>query len=230
MATFSVILLTVAPPGEIADQDGAFVKIDAREALLRSTELFLNRENIPQILLVFTPEMLEEGKRKYGSHLSFSGVKVASGGPKWVDQLIAAAEKLSPDATHVVVHDAARCAVAYNDIDALLTAAEKSSAVALATALKASLVELDESGAPVGARSSNEFMQLLTPRVYTREKFLQVVQSKQDIHASAWTLLKGNALNVRATAAEAGLINSLLKHLPKPKIKAANNPFDEAQW
>lgn len=230
MSTFSVILLTVAPPGEIAEKDGAFVKIDGRESLLRATELFLNRDNVKQILLVFTPEMLEEGKRKYGSHLSFSGVKVASGGPKWIDQLLAAAEKVSPDTSHVIIHDAARCAVAYNDIDALLDTGAKKSAVALAAPLKAGLVELDETGLPVGARDAKDFMQLLTPRCYSREKFNAVVSAKQDLHPSEWTLLKGSSLNIRASGSEASLVNSMLKHLPKPKIKASNNPFEEAQW
>jgi len=230
MSTFSVILLTVAPPGESAEKDGPFVKIDGRETLLRSTELFLNRENIKQILLVFTPEMLEEGKRKYGSHLSFSGVKVASGGPNWIDQIVAAAEKISPDTTHVIVHDAARCAIAYNDLEALLDTATKKQAVTLAASLKAGLVEVDPSGAPIGVREARDFMQLLSPRSYSKEKFNQIVQAKQDLHASEWTLLKGSPLNIRASGSEASLVNSMLKHLPKPKIKASSNPFEEAQW
>src|SRR5439155_9277966 len=133
MATFSVIVLTAPPPGQAAEAGGPFVKVDGRESLLRAVELFLNRDNITQVQLVFTPDMLEEGKRKYGGHLSFSGVKVVGAGPKWIDQLIAAAEKLSAEATHVIVHDAARPAVAYSDIDAILEAAEKHPAVALAT-------------------------------------------------------------------------------------------------
>ena len=95
MAIFSVILLTAPPPGQATEAGGAFVKVDGRESLLCAVELFLNRDNIKQVQLVFTPEMLEEGKRKYGGHLSFSGVKVLSAGPKWIDQIIAAGEKIS---------------------------------------------------------------------------------------------------------------------------------------
>jgi len=94
MAEFSVLLLTAAPPSQEAG--GAFVKIDGREALLRSVELFLNRENVKQIQLAFLPEDLEEGKRKYGGHLGFSGVKVISGGPRWIDQIAMGVEKLQP--------------------------------------------------------------------------------------------------------------------------------------
>src|SRR5579864_5877144 len=106
MANFSVAILTAAPRGQAAEAGGAFVKIDGREALLRSVELFLNREPIKQIQVVVPPDYLEEAKRKYGPHLSFSGVKLVSGGPKWIDQIVAASQKVSPEATHVLLHDA----------------------------------------------------------------------------------------------------------------------------
>src|SRR4051794_21055982 len=105
-ATFSVLILTASPPGlpaetgGVAGGAGPFIKIDGREALLRSVELFLNRDNVKQIQLVFLPADAEEGKRKFGAHLGFSGVKLVSGGPKWLDQIAAGAEKLSAEATH----------------------------------------------------------------------------------------------------------------------------------
>src|SRR4051794_1162109 len=58
MGAFSVIVATAAPPGMGAESAGAYVKIDGREALLRSVELFLNRDNIKQIQLVVQPEAL----------------------------------------------------------------------------------------------------------------------------------------------------------------------------
>ena len=78
MATFSVLILTAAPTGQGAEAGGAFVKIDNREALLRSVELFLNRDNIKQLQLVFHEQDAEEGKRKFGAHLGFSGVKLVT--------------------------------------------------------------------------------------------------------------------------------------------------------
>ena len=65
-----------------------------------------------------------------------------------MDQIAAAGEKLCADATHVIVHDAARPAVPYSDIDALMEAAEKHDAVALAAPLPTTLVEVDEGGNP----------------------------------------------------------------------------------
>ena len=58
MATFSVLLLTAPPAGGNAEAGGPFVKIDGRESLLKASELFLNRDNVKQIQIVFLPENL----------------------------------------------------------------------------------------------------------------------------------------------------------------------------
>src|SRR6185436_10039610 len=143
-ATFSVLLVTAAPPGHASEAGGAYVKIDGRESLLRCAELFLNREPIKQIQMVFVSDMMEEAKRKYGGHLGFSGVKLVSAEAKWWDQVAAGVEKLSPDVSHVIVHDTARPAVPFGDIDAVMEAAEKHPAVALTAPLRTNLLEVDE--------------------------------------------------------------------------------------
>jgi 2-C-methyl-D-erythritol 4-phosphate cytidylyltransferase len=230
MAVFSVLIVTAAPPGQAAEAGGAFVKIDGRESLLRAVELFLNRDNVKQVQAVFQPEDVEEAKRKHGGHFGFSGVRVLSGGPRWVDQLAAVAAKLNPDATHIIIHDAARPAVPYSDIDALMEAAEKNAIVSLATPARATLVEVDEGGQPVAFHSPSRFMQLLTPQVFTKAKFQEIAAAKQEPHASQFTLLKGSPLNVRVSGpGDAHLAKTMINMLPKPKIKAAS-PFEEAQW
>jgi 2-C-methyl-D-erythritol 4-phosphate cytidylyltransferase len=230
MAVFSVVVVTAPPTGQTGETSGPFVKIDGRESLLRCVELFLNRENIKQIQIVFQNDFIEEGKRKYGGHLSFSGVKVLGGGPKWVDQLAAAAEKISADATHVIVHDAARPAVPYSDIDALLEAAEKHPLVSLASPVRQSLVEVDEGGNATAYHQPNRFMHLITPQSFKKEKFLELAKSKAEPHASEITLLPGSFLNARITGGDTSFIKAMINMLPKPKIKAPLSPFEEAQW
>jgi 2-C-methyl-D-erythritol 4-phosphate cytidylyltransferase len=230
MAVFSVLVMTAAPPGLAGEAGGAYVKIDGREALLRSVELFLNRENVKQIQLAVLPDMMEEAKRKFGAHLGFSGVKLISGGPRWLDQIKAAGDKISADATHVVVHDAARPAVPYSDIDALLEAAEKSDAVTLAAAVRTPLVEVDEGGAAVTYHLPASFMHLLTPQAYSKQKFAEMASGKE-LHPSQVKLLKGSPLNVRlGGGADASLVKAMTNMLPKPKVKPPTSPFEEAQW
>lgn len=232
MGVFSVVILTAAPPGMGSEGPApAYAKIDGREALLRSVELFLNRDNIKQVLLAIAPDQLEEAKRRFGAHLGFSGVKLVAGGPRWIDQLVAADTLISADATHVLVHDAARPATPAGDIDALLQAAEKSPAAALVAPVRAALAELDDGGAAVATHSPQRFVQLLTPQAYRRDKFAEIARTKAEPHPSQLTLIRGSALNVRLCgAADATLLKAMINLLPKPKIKPNSNPFEEAQW
>ena len=232
MATFSVLLLTAPPAGGAAEAGGPFVKIDGRESLLKASELFLNRDNVKQIQIVFLPENLEEAKRKYAPHLSFSGIKVLSGGPRWIDQIAAASGKISPETTHVLVHDAARPAVAYADIDGIMEMAEKYAAITLAASTRNSLIEVDEGGNALAIHPATQYMQLLTPQVYDKATFEKMASTKQEIHASQMKILKGSGLNIRAGGGEAGpgLLKAMLNLLPKPKIKGPTSPFEEAQW
>ena len=231
MATFSVLVMTAAPPGLAGEAGGAYVKIDGREALLRSVELFLNRDNVKQIQLVVLGDALDEAKRKFGGHLGFAGVKLISGGPKWIDQIKAAADKISPDATHVIVHDAARSAVPFSDIDALLEAAEKSDAVTLASPLRTPLIEVDEGGNPLGYHVPASFMHLLTPQAYSKAKFAEMASSGKELHPSQVKVLKGSSLNVRLGGpGDASLVRAMINMLPKPKVKPPSSPFEEAQW
>ena len=231
MAIYSVLIMTAAPPGMSAEAGGAFVKIDGREALLRSVELFLNRENVKQILLAVSPEGMEEAKQKFGAHLGFSGVKLISAGPRWMDQAAGAALSISPEATHVLLHDAARPAVPFSDIDALMEEAQKHPAVALSTPVRTTLVETDEGASPVSFHLPMHFSHLLTPQAFSKQIFLEMAAKKVEVHPSRVTLLKGSPLNVRIGGpGDATLMKAMLSMLPKPKSKAAASPFDEAQW
>jgi len=227
---FSAMVLTAAPPGLTSEPGSAMLKIDGREALLRSVELFLNRPNIKQIQLVVQPDAEEEIKRKFGGNLGFMGVKLVAGGKKWQEQIAAAAPKLAAEITHILVHDAARPVTPFGDIDAVLEAAEQHPAVALVAAVRSSLLELDEGGGAVALHPAASFAQLLTPQVYSRQRLTELAAGRE-VHASELKLVKGSGLNIRLTGAgDAGLAKAILNLMPKPKAKALSNPFEEAQW
>ncbi len=230
MAQFTVVLTTAAAEAG-GDIGGALVKLDGREILLRSVDLFVNRPEVKKIVLVVESGKIDEFKSRHGVHLGFSGVKLAGGGSKWAEQLAAAVEKIDPESTHVLVHDAARPAVAAEDIDNLLQQPPQVELVALVAPVRGELVELDEGGYPVAKQSGRSYRQLLTPRRYSREKFLQLAAAKAEPHVSQWRLLEGSAYNVRVnTAADLPLIKAMLNLLPKPKVKGPSNPFEEASW
>jgi len=231
MPNFSVVLLTAPPTSLGADGPGAFVKVDGRECLLRSVELFLNRDNVKQIQLVVADEQMEEAKRKYGAHLGFSGVKLIPGGAHWADQLAAAGEKISAECSHVILHDAARPAVAYNDLEALMSEAEKHPVVIMTTFLRGGLVETEETGKPIAFRPPQRFAQVVTPWAFRKDKFVELAKAKRDPAASEAWLLRSSPLNIRvAGGSDAHLVKTMIAMLPKPKVRGPDNPFEEASW
>lgn len=231
MATFSVLLLTASPPGQGGEGGGAYLKIDGRESLLRAVEMFLNRDNVKQMQLVVPASGAEEAKRKYGANLGFSGVKLVTGGGKWMEQIQAGAKTISSDCTNVIVHDTARPAVPYTDIESAMTAAESSDAVVLAAPIRATLLEVDEGSNGLAYHLPSQFLQLQTPQIYSRKMLEQIAASGKEPHPSQLKIVKGSPLNVRlATAADASFVRAMMNMLPKPKTRAASSPFDEAQW
>lgn len=231
MANFSAVIVTGIPTSLGADGAGAFVKVDGRECLLRSVDLFVNRDGIKQIQLVVAEDRFEEAKQRFGGHLSFSGAKLIAGKSQWMEQLAAAAEKISADATHVIIHDAARPAVAFTDLEALMAEADKHPVAVMTTPVRGGLIETEDSGKPVALRSGQRFQQVVTPWALRKDKFLEMVKNKRDPIASEIWLVRSSSLNVRVcSATDAGLVKSMINMLPKPKIKAADNPFEEAQW
>ena len=231
MAVFSVLVLTAAPPTQAAEGGGPYVKIDGREALLRSVELFLNRENVKQVQLVVGADAVDDIKRKYGTHLGLMGVKlISAAGPKWSDQVAAAGGRIAEECTHVILHDAARPAVPFSDIDALMECATSSPVAVLVSPLRNQLVELDELGNPVAYHVPTRYMQLLTPQAFSKEKFAQFAAGKEP-HASEAKLVKGSPLNLRVgSSGEERIAKAMISMLPKPKVRAPDNPFEEAQW
>jgi 2-C-methyl-D-erythritol 4-phosphate cytidylyltransferase len=231
MPIFSVVILTAIPTSLGADGAGAFVKVDGRECLLRSADLFFNRDAVKQIHLVVAADKFEESKRKFGDHLSFSGAKLISGPAQWMDQLATASEKISPDATHVIIHDAARPAVAYTDLDVLLDEAEKHPIAVMTTPVRGGIIETEESGKPIAIRSGQRFQNIVTPWALRKDKFMELAKTKRDPAANEMWLIRSSSLNIRVvSAADATLAKSMLAMLPKPKVRAADNPFEEAQW
>jgi len=232
MPTFSVVIVTAPPFTPGADASASLNRIDGREALLRSVELFLNRDEVKQVQLVVPSDLLDEIKRKHGAHLGFSGASVLGAAARFGDQIAAAVPALAAECTHVLVHDAARPSVPYTDLEAVTSAASgKATIAALSLPLRAGLVQLDEGGEAIGLLHPAEYAQLVTPLMFTKAKFVELAAAKREPHASELSLIKGSPLNVRLSSSqEASFVKAMLSMLPKPKLRGGLSPFDEAQW
>jgi 2-C-methyl-D-erythritol 4-phosphate cytidylyltransferase len=226
-----VVIYTAAPVDQSGEAGGAFVKVDGRECLLRSVELFVNRPETARIVVVVDEDEAGDAKRRFSAHFGLTGVQLAVGGPRWLDQAAAALPKLPTEATHVILHDAARPIVPFGDIDALIEAAGEYPAAALSSPVRGTLVEVDGHGHAKGYAGATRFLQLLTPQIFTREQFEKMASTGIETAAHDLGLVKGSPLNLRVGGpGDERLARTMLGLLPKPKVAPTGNPFEEAQW
>jgi 2-C-methyl-D-erythritol 4-phosphate cytidylyltransferase len=222
----TIAILTTAPLLTAAD-DGPLVKVDGREALLRAVELFVNRESVARVVLAVPASTAEEYKRKVGGHLSFMGVRIVSGGESFFEQLKAARSSIEPAVKRVVVHDAARPAVPYTDLDALLSAAERHAAVALAVPVTGPVLRVGRVPG-LAELASDRVAQLVMPMAFSVAALDAMIANAALPLALHW--IEGSALNVRCGQVSPGLVKAMIGLLPKPKVRAPSSPFEEAQW
>lgn len=227
---FAVFLVTAPPTdGHVA---GAFVKVDGRECLLRSVELFVNRHDVLQTLTCFDTDSGDEARRKFAGHLSFTGVEIAEPADGWMGQIESMIERLSPEATHVLVHDAARPAVAYSDIDALVAAVAEAPGKmhSLSAPIGADLGETDAAGGILAYHPADSFRMLVWPRAFPVSALDQLVAGSVpgsgDVRAVA-----GLPLNVRCDApGDARRLAAMIKLLPERKKEGPLHPFADEKW
>ena len=119
MASFSVVLFTAAPGplwrprGPACSSKWTDANACSEASKCSATATISNR------FMSSSPRNKWKKPSENMGHLGFSGVKLIAGGQQWMDQIAAAGEKISVECSHVILHDAARPAVAYSDLEAL---------------------------------------------------------------------------------------------------------------
>jgi len=105
-------------------------ELRGKAVFLRAADLFLGRADVTQVILAVDPARIDDFRFRWADKLSFMGVTLVPGGvlDRW-ETVQRAVEHVSPDATHIAVHDAARPLASPKMIDRVLAAAQQYDAV-----------------------------------------------------------------------------------------------------
>lgn len=125
-----------------------------RPVFLRTLELFVNRDDVCQVLLVVNPDDRAGIVQRYGGNLGLMDVSVVSGGAERTDSVRNALAEVAEEADLVAVHDAVRPCVSPLWIDAVFAAAGKTGSAILAIPLHGTLkkvasMTMAEEGVPI---------------------------------------------------------------------------------
>ncbi len=225
-------------------QSKIFAKINDSPLFIKSIELFVNREDVCQVVLAVGSADMEQLKGKYGAHLGLMGVKVVEGGAERFETVGKALEAVDDEADLIAVHDAVRPCVSQLWIDKVFAKAEETGAAILACPLRGTLKRADEAGQITETVSRSDLWEAQTPQVFARKLLIDayavidqvpepITDDAQVVEAAGQpvTIVEGDPRNIKiTTSGDMALAAVLIKSLPKPKLARPRGPFEEAQW
>jgi 2-C-methyl-D-erythritol 4-phosphate cytidylyltransferase len=244
MPTYAVILAAAGSSSRFHDKHykKPYAPLENRAVWLHSAEKFLARKDVPQLILVISPDDREYFNSKFAGNAAILGVEVVDGGAQRADSVQKALEKVKPDIDFVAVHDAARPCIADQWISDVFAAAEKTGAAIPAIPVSGTLKRVANQ-AITETVARDGLWEAQTPQVFRRDLLVQAYAKRGNFTATddaqlverighKVTVVSGSAMNIKITAREdLRLAEQILKALPKPKLFGAAHPFaDDDMW
>ncbi len=244
MSKFAVII-TAAGRGQRfgGKRNKVFAKLQDRPLFIRAIELFVNREDVCQLILVVADGDANYVKEQYGPNLGFMGVVLATGGENRWQTVSNALELVGEDADFIAVHDAARICTTAEMIDRVFAGAARSGAAVLAAPLSGTIKRVSAEGTVEQTVSRERLYEAQTPQVFEKDLLIRAYLSIEegttatddaDVVAAAGheiAVIDSDLSNLKITfPGDLALAGAILKSRPKPKAARSRGPFEEAQW
>src|SRR6218665_3874514 len=98
MPKFAVILPAAGKSTRFGDpkRKKTFIELKGRPVWLRAAEVFVNREDVAQTLLVLSPDDVEWFKEKFRPQLAFTNIEIVTGGAERADSVQNALSPVPP--------------------------------------------------------------------------------------------------------------------------------------
>jgi 2-C-methyl-D-erythritol 4-phosphate cytidylyltransferase len=218
-----------------------FERLNGRPVFIRAIELFVNREDVCQVLLVVAPEDMETMKERFGGNLGFMGVQVVEGGSERTESVRNALAKVASEADFVCVHDAVRACVSQVWIDEVFKVAGKTGAAILACPLHGTLKKVGPDNRITETVERSALWEAQTPQVFRKDVLTRAYGAAKsgatddaalvEAIGEPVTVVRGDPRNIKITTpGDLGFASAVVDALPQPKPKKSAGPFDEAQW
>lgn len=242
MSRFGVILVAAGGSRRFGDKHykKPFANLAGRAVWLHSAELFLNREDVEQLVVVIAEEDREDFDRRFGANRAIMGFDVATGGAQRADSVAAGLAKIKDTVDFVAVHDAARPCVTDKAVTSVFEAAERAGAAILAAPVSSTLKRAaPQDGHNVIAEtvSRENLWAAQTPQVFARALLTRAYEQPDAATATddaqlverlgePVCLVEDTLLNLKITTKpDLKLAEQILKNLPAAKPKGFSHPF-----
>lgn len=240
MPKFAVILPAAGKSSRFATQQSkkkVFVELKGRPVWVRTAELFTNRDDVVQTILVVSPDDLEWFKDKFRPNLAFMDIEIVTGGAERADSVMNALARVRADVDFVAVHDAARPLIVKDWVSRVFKAAEQHGAAMLATPITSTLKRVGPDKQISETVSRENLWAAQTPQVFRRQWLLDAYAQRHGLQATdesqlieqighAVHVVEGSPLNIKITTQDDfRMAEFLLDALPKDKLPGFLHPF-----
>jgi len=223
------------------DRKKPFVDIAGRAAFIRSVEYFADRDDVCQVIAAISPEDEEIVKVKWGAALAFNGVKLCYGGAERFETVAKALELVKPEAELVAVHDAVRCCLTADWLDALFKTAGETGAAMLACPVVATLKKV-ENGTIIDTVDRSDLYEAQTPQVFDAKWLKEGYAKLETLDKSKITddaqliealghpvhIVETDHSNIKITRkSDVAIAEAIIKSRPKPKAAGPIGPYSE---
>lgn len=222
----------------------AFVNVAGRAVFLRSVEQFADRDDVKQVLLGIASEDEELVSVKWGPNLKFFNVEVFMGGAERFDTIMNGLELIKDGVERVAVHDACRCCITKEVIDATFAAAAKSGAAVPACPVTATIKQVKDSTIERTVDRTGLY-EAQTPQVFAIDLLRKAYENLKHLDGSKISddsqlvealghkvsIVEADCTNIKITQKnDIAIAEAILKSRPKPMPEGPAGPYIEAQW
>lgn len=245
MSKFAVILPAAGKSSRFATQQSkkkVFVELKGRPVWVRTAELFANRDDVVQTIIVLSPDDIEWFKDKFRPNLAFMNVEIVAGGAERADSVMNALSRVRADVDFVAVHDAARPLIVKDWITRAFKAAEQHGAALLATPVTSTLKRVGTNQCVEATVSRTGLWAAQTPQVFRRQLLLDAYAKRGHLQPTDEAQLveqfghpvhvvEGSPLNIKITTQDDfRMAEFLLDALPKEKFPGFLHPFADERF
>jgi 2-C-methyl-D-erythritol 4-phosphate cytidylyltransferase len=244
MSKVAVILPAAGQSSRFRDKEKKpFVNLDGRPVALRTIELFANRDDVCQTILVIADADEDLCRRRLGPSLAFMNVQIAKGGAERHDSIANALKMLKPEAQFVAIHDAVRPCLTQEQLAGVFATAQQTGAAILAVPVHDTLKKVGQQHKIESTVPRQGLWLAQTPQIFRRDWLEEayakraalgknITDDAQLVEAAGHPVqvVDGYLTNIKITTkSDIYLADAILKSLPKPKVQGPIHPFAEDQ-
>ena len=222
----------------------AFVDVAGRAVFLRSVEHFSDREDVKQVLLGIAAEDEELVSVKWGPNLKFFNVDIFMGGSERFDTVISGLDLVKSDIELVAVHDACRCCITKDIIDATFAAAASNGAAVPACPVTATIKQVKDTTIERTVDRAGLY-EAQTPQVFDADLLRKAYENLKNLDKSKISddsqlvealghkvaIVEADCSNIKIThKSDIAVAEAILESRPKPIPEGPSGAFAEAQW